>query len=108
MPSITAEDFDVSIAGLQRVVVFAEFLHSDEGRVTRTSSLAQGATADACMWGFDRSSNAVHAHFLLGVEPIPSDRMGVRKVQVKVVDKRLTIRRVGFRSPIRAAVPNAG
>jgi len=108
MPSLTAKDFEVTTAGLQRAVVFAELLHNDEGRVTKNSRLPPDATTRvACMWGFDRSSTATHAHFLLGVEPVPSDRTGVTKLKVKVSDKKLTIRRLAYRSPIRAAVPNS-
>ena len=80
---LTAEQFDVSISGRRRKVVRAEFLHADEGPVTRGPASPEPVTRAACVFGFERSSTAPHAHYLLGVEPSDTDKSGIKHPRVK-------------------------
>ena len=106
IPALTAEQFDVRIAGRQRKVVFAELLHMDEGAVTQGPRIpTDAATRAACAFGFERSSRGANAHYLVGVEPSDSDKGGIKRPKVKVYDRALTVRRWAWRS--RVALPLA-
>jgi hypothetical protein len=102
IPDLTTEQFDVSIAGHQRKVVFAELLHADEGPVTRGARPAHtdAATVAACVFGFERSSKGANAHYLLGVAPSDTDKNGIQHPKVRVKDKTLAVRRWAWRSRV--------
>jgi hypothetical protein len=101
MPGLTAEQFDISIAGHKRRVVRAELLHADEGAIIR-GLVPTAAALAACAFGFARSSKGVHAHYLLGIEPSDADRSGMKHPKVTVNDKTLAVRRLAWRSRVAA------
>lgn len=100
IPDLTTGQFDVSIAGHPRKVVLAELLHADEGAVTRGAAGAHSdaATRAACVFGFERSSKGVNAHYLLGVEPSDTDKGGIKHPKVRVKDRTLAVGRWAWRS----------
>jgi hypothetical protein len=102
MPSLTAEQFGVSMAGRKRRVVRAELLHADGGTITRGAMPADtdAATLAACVFGFERSSNGANAHYLLGVEPNDTDRSGTKHPKVMVNDRTPAVRRWAWRSRV--------
>jgi hypothetical protein len=69
MPRLTPGQFDVSIAGVKRSVVLAEFVHADEGPVTRGLTTSSVAT---CVFAFARSGKGINAHYLVWNRPIPT------------------------------------
>ena len=100
VPVLTADLFDVRIAGQKRTVVSAVFVHYDEGAVVRPSS-AQGidpAALAACVFRHLRTTDAVHAHYRLAIETREADRKNVSKVRVKVSDKTVSLRGWAWRS----------
>jgi hypothetical protein len=107
MPGLTTEQFDVSIAGRKRRVVLSEFLHADEGPVTRGLANTDAATSAGCVFAFTRSANGANAHYLLALEPSDADKSGIKHPRVKVNDKTLAVRRWAWRSPVAAATPAA-
>jgi hypothetical protein len=109
MPGLTAEQFDVSIAGRKRRVVRAELLHADEGAINRGLAHPDAATRAACVFGFERSSKGANAHYLLGVEPSDTDRSGIKHPKVTVTDKTVAVRQWAWRSRVAetpAATPD--
>ena|SRR6266545_488258 len=107
MPSLTLDQFEVSIAGRKRKVVFAEFLHVDEGPITRFGTPYRGdpATRSACAFAFERISKGTNAHYLLGVEPDVADESGIKQVRIKVSDATVAARRWAWRA--HGAAPGA-
>ena len=103
VPSLTTAQFAVSIAGRTRKVVFAEFLHADEGPINRTVRTTKRVAA--CVFGFERSATGTNAHYLLGVEPSDSEKCGTKPPKIKVNHKDLTARRRAWRC--RVAAPHA-
>lgn len=99
VPGLTTAQFEVSIAGRTRRVVLAEFVHADEGPITRTPRTTSVA---ACVFGFERSAKGTNAHYLLGVEPSDSDKSGIKHPKIKVNHKDLTVRRWAWRSRVAA------
>jgi len=53
------------------------------------------------VFGFERVSNGINAHYLIGIEPSETDRKGLTKVRVGISDKNLDLRRWAWRSPIK-------
>jgi hypothetical protein len=100
VPVLTADLFDVRIAGQKRTVVSAVFVHYDEGAIVRPSS-AQGidpAALATCVFRHLRTADAVHAHYRLAIETREADRKKVSKVRVKVSDKTVSLRGWAWRS----------
>jgi hypothetical protein len=100
VPVLTADLFDVRIAGQQRTVVSAVFVHYDEGAVVRPSS-AQGidpAALATCVFRHLRTAETVHAHYRLAIETRDADRKKVSKVRVTVSDKTVRVRGWAWRS----------
>ncbi len=106
MPVLTPDQFEVHIAGRMRHVVLAEFLHVDEGRMTRFGRPYRGdaATLSACVFGFERIAKGTNAHYLLGVEPAVADKSGIRQLRIKVTDASVEAQRWAWRAQ-RAAAP---
>jgi hypothetical protein len=104
VPDLTTAQFAISIAGHERHVVLAEFVHNDEGPINRSPIPARrdAASLAACVFGFARSDEGTNAHYLLGVEPSDSDKSGIKQPKVKVNDKALVVRRWAWRSGIAA------
>lgn len=102
VPSLTTAQFAVSIAGRTRKVVFAEFVHTDEGPINKTVRTTIGVAA--CVFGFERSATGTNSHYLLGVEQSDSVKCG-KPPKIKVNHKDLTARRRVWRC--RVAAPHA-
>jgi hypothetical protein len=97
---LTAADFQVKIGGRKRTVVLAEFLHSDDGPVIRGAApppLDQ-VPRPTCVFGFARTSNLAHVHYLLGVEPSESDKRGIKRPEIKLAAGGPPPRRWAWRS----------
>lgn len=96
----TATDFDVTISGRNRPVASAAFLHLDEGSVIRNPPrLGSGADA-GCIFGFHRKTDKPTAHYLLGIQPVDSDR-STKDVRVKTADSAFLTQWSAWRLPIR-------
>jgi hypothetical protein len=105
VPPLTASQFEVTIEGRHRTIVTAEFLHVDEGRLTRGHSPpnVDKATRAVCVFGFERGSNSAHAHYALSVESIARDKTKVEQPRIKCLDRSLSVRRVAWRSRVAPA-----
>ena len=105
VPRLTVSQFEVKIAGRMRTIVMAEFVHADDGPITRRNRPpdVDAATVAACVFGFERLSNRAHAHYVLGVEPTDRDKAKVEHPEIKVLDRSITVRRFAWRS--RKALP---
>ena len=105
MPGLTSDQFDVTIAGRKRRVVLFQFLHADEGPVRRGAAPVRrdAATLAACAFGFERSSNGTNAHYLLGIEPLDTDKGWIERPKIKIPDRSVRLGRWAWRS--RGAVP---
>ncbi len=100
LPVLTADLFDIRIAGQQRTVVSAVFVHYDEGAIVRPSS-AQGidpAALAICVFRQLRTADVVHAHYRLAIETREADRKKVSQVRVTVSDKTVSLRGWAWRS----------
>jgi hypothetical protein len=108
VPVLTPSQFEVRIAGPVRTIVLAEFLHRDEGPVIhRSGAPPLDADTRACIFGFERTSKRVHAHYLLGVQPIDADKARVEHPKVKLPGTGLTIPRWAWRSHAPPAAPRS-
>ena len=105
VPRLTAAQFEVKVAGRGRTIVMTEFLHADDGPITRGNKQpnVDAATRVACVFGFERMSNRAHAHYLVSVEPIAGDKTKVEHPRIKVLDRSLSIPRFAWRSHIPPA-----
>jgi hypothetical protein len=105
---LAAKDFEVIIAGRKRKVTYAEFLHYDEGPVTRTArpSSADAATLATCVFAFDRGWDGSNAHYLLGIEAADTET-GATDVVVRPSDNKQRAARWRFRLPTPADAPIA-
>ena len=85
-----------------------EFLHDDEGPITRGNRPpnVDAATRAACVFGFERLSNRTHAHYVLEVEPTDRDKTKVEHPEIKVLF-RVSIAGRNTRAPTRQA-PTSG
>jgi hypothetical protein len=97
--TLAPKDFEVSIQGRSRAVVEATFLHYDDRAPLR--SPPPNIATDACVFGFHRRVDRVTAHYLVVVDRSSADRMEVKDVRVKPVDKAFTILSFAWRSPVR-------
>jgi hypothetical protein len=103
--TLTTGQFEVRIAKHDRPVILAQFLHADEGAVTRpaTPPRIDSGTRAMCVFGFERVSTGATAHYLLGVEPTASDKDGVKHPEITVTHKALSVRRWAWRSRVAPA-----
>jgi hypothetical protein len=104
-PPLKASQFEVKIAGRGRTIVMIEFLHADEGQITRGNSLpsVDQATRAVCVFGFDRVSNRAHGHYLVSVESIARDKHRVEHPRIKSLDRSVSVRRFAWRSRMAPA-----
>jgi hypothetical protein len=93
-------DFEVTVSGRKRSVASAVLLHLDEGSVIpNPPRFGQGPDTE-CIFGFHRRNDRPTAHYLLGIQPIDSDR-GAKEVHVKSVDTVFATQWLVWRMPIR-------
>jgi hypothetical protein len=100
LPALTVDLFEVRVAGQQRTVVSAVFVHYDEGAIVSRSSErdTDPAPAATCVFRHLRSSAAVHAHYRLAIDTHEADRKNVAKVRIKVSDKTVRLGDWAWRS----------
>jgi hypothetical protein len=100
---LAPKDFNVTIQGRSRPVVGATFLHYDDRAPVRNPP--PNAASDACVFGFHRRVDRVTAHYLVAVDRSGADRIDVKEVRVKPVDKAFTVLSFAWRSPVRKQEP---
>ena len=100
VPVLAADLFEVRVGGQKRTVVSAVFVHADEGAIVRRSSerSMDPAPAANCVFRYQRSSDAVHAHYRLAIDTHDDDRKKVSKVRIKVSDKTVSLGDWAWRS----------
>jgi hypothetical protein len=97
--SLTADDFQISISKRARPVILVEFLHLDEGPITRgLGPRLDAGTSARCIFGFARSQAGANAHYRIGVESIADDARGIKQPKIRLRAKNLSLRRFAWRS----------